>query len=98
MQIIVTDEAAWEIEEAAQWYEERSERAKERFLEEIRWISNEIAKTPTRFMRMKHDHGLRRALMKRYPYLVLFREVDESTIHIVTVKHEKRHPDYGIDR
>jgi len=98
MLIIIAEEADSEIEEAARWYEERSERAKQRFLQELQQTVEGIAKMPTRFMKMRHDPGLQRALMNRYPYLILFRVVDSNTIRIVAVKHEKRDPNYGIFR
>ena len=98
MLIVITDEADAEIEEAARWYEERSERAKQRFLQELQQTMHKIAEMPSRYMRMRHDPGLQRALLSKYPYLILFRMVDDETIRVVTVKHQKRDPDHGIHR
>ena len=39
--------------------------------------------------------SLRRANLNRFPYHVLFRIVDDETIKIIAVKHNRRRPGYG---
>ena len=51
---------------------------------------------PSRWMFV--EDGIQRALMKRFPYVILFRVVEKKLIHITVVKHEKRHPGFGIGR
>jgi toxin ParE1/3/4 len=41
---------------------------------------------------------VRRALMRRFPYVIHFRIVREDTVRITVVKHTKRHPGYGRGR
>ena len=41
---------------------------------------------------------MRRALMKRFPYLILFRVVNNAVIRITVIKHQRRHPAYGMNR
>jgi toxin ParE1/3/4 len=36
--------------------------------------------------------------MKRFPYVILFRSVDDEVIRVTVVKHEKRHPAFGLGR
>ena len=36
--------------------------------------------------------------MKRFPYMILFRIVGEDWIRVTVVKHEKRHPAFGLHR
>jgi hypothetical protein len=36
--------------------------------------------------------------MKRFPYVILFRVLDEPAIRVTVIKHEKRHPACGLDR
>jgi hypothetical protein len=55
-----------------------------------------IAAMPTRWMVARGE--IRRALMKRFPYVILFRIIGTSAIRITVVKHERRHPAYGIHR
>jgi toxin ParE1/3/4 len=51
---------------------------------------------PERWMILQGD--LRRALMKRFPYVIYFRLIDGRAIRVTVVKHEKRHPSYGVLR
>lgn len=51
---------------------------------------------PERWMVVRSD--VSRALMKRFPYLILFRILSEEAIQIMVVKHERRHPAYGLNR
>jgi len=47
---------------------------------------------------MDDPDGIRRANFSRFPYHFLFRQIDESTIRILVVRHDHRHPSYGLDR
>lgn len=40
----------------------------------------------------------RRVQLHRFPYNILFRIVDEQTLRILTVRHDKRHSSYGTER
>ncbi len=41
---------------------------------------------------------LRRINFARFPYHILFEVLDETTVHVVVVKHDSRDPDLGLDR
>ncbi|MEI8037599.1 MAG: type II toxin-antitoxin system RelE/ParE family toxin [Verrucomicrobiota bacterium] len=55
-----------------------------------------IAAMPTRWMVASND--IRRSLMKRFPYVILFRIVGDDATRVTVVKHEKRHPAFGLFR
>jgi toxin ParE1/3/4 len=55
-----------------------------------------IAAMPTRWMVASGD--VRRSLMRRFPYAILFRIVADDTIRVTVVKHERRHPAFGLFR
>jgi hypothetical protein len=55
-----------------------------------------IAAMPTRWMVASGD--VRRSLMKCFPYVILFRIVADDTIRVTVVKHERRHPAFGLFR
>lgn len=55
-----------------------------------------IAAMPIRWMVVERD--LRRALMERFPFVIVFRIVDGGTIRVPVVKHEHRHPAFGLNR
>jgi hypothetical protein len=40
---------------------------------------------------------IRRVMLKRFPFGIYFRVMDES-IRVLTVKHHRRHPGYGLAR
>lgn len=40
----------------------------------------------------------RRSLMKRFPFVILFRLLEDGVIRITVVKHERRHPAFGLER
>ncbi len=41
---------------------------------------------------------IRRVNFRRFPYHFLFRQIDKNTIRILVVRHDHRHPSYGMDR
>ena len=44
-------------------------------------------------------HGeLRRAIMERFPYQVVFKIQSADLIRILVVRHHKRHQDFGLGR
>lgn len=41
---------------------------------------------------------LRRINFHRFPHHILFEILDDGLIHVVAVKHDRRDPDFGLDR
>ena len=41
---------------------------------------------------------LRCANLDRFPYQIVYRIADASVIRIISVRHHKQHPDFGLDR
>ena len=66
------------------------------FIDEFERQVMAIAAMPTRWRVVQT--GLRRSLMRRFPYVIVFRIMDDDWLRITVVKHEKRHPAYGINR
>ncbi len=85
-----------EIEEVRDFYEARSPGLGTRFIDEFERQVLRIAATPERWMIVRPD--IRRSLMKRFPYVIYFRQSDPDTIRIMIVKHQRRRPDYGLER
>jgi plasmid stabilization system protein ParE len=42
--------------------------------------------------------NLRCANLDRFPYQIVYRIVDESTIRILSVRHHRQSPEFGFDR
>ena len=85
-----------ELGEARDYYNERSPDLGASFVDEFERQVLAIAAMPSRWMIVERD--VRRVLMKRFPYVIYFRIVNDEAIRITLVKHEKRHPSYGRKR
>ena len=93
--VLVTSAAERDFTEALCWYAERSQRAAEGFDAEFARAMTQIASDPARFPRCDDVH--RFYLMRRYPYQVIFRELEGQLI-LVAVAHASRKPGYWADR
>lgn len=95
MQIIRHPELASDIREVAKHYEEVSERVLSSFWTELDCILVSIERNP----RSHHFDacGLRRANFRKFPYHLLY-EVDDHAIFLLVLRHDRRHPGYGLER
>ena len=87
--------ARLDVEEAAVWYESRRSGLGLRFLDELDYVMKRIAATPFQFPEI--HPGVRRALLKRFPYSVYFLVGDEQ-VEIIAVLHQHRHPNTWRNR
>ncbi len=85
-----------ELEEIRDHYESCSPGLGTDFVDEFERQVLTIAAMPTRWMTVRGD--IRRSLMKRFPYVILFRTIGGESIRVTVVKHEKRHPAFGLPR
>ena len=88
-------EASRELEEAFEWYLERSLQAAEAFLRETDRAVAVIAAAPRVWPRF--EVGTRRYVLHRFPYNIIYRET-EPGIEVVAVAHHKRRPRYWYRR
>lgn len=85
-----------ELAEIRDYYEDQLIGLGLEFLNEFERNIFKIASMPSRYMNVKRD--VRRSLMRRFPYVIFFRMVSKDTMRITVIKHEKRHPSYGMNR
>lgn len=78
------------------YYEDQSPGLGGRFVDEFERQVLELAARPERWMVVNAD--IRRCLMRRFPYIIYFRQVDPERVRVTVVKHQRRHPDYGRER
>jgi plasmid stabilization system protein ParE len=93
-------EARDEVREAATWYDEQRAGLGEEFLEELERLFVRMSQLPRSFpvlMDPSPELGLRRALLPRFPYGVVFTELEDD-IRVVAVAHTKRDPGYWLHR
>jgi len=85
-----------ELEKIRDYYEQKSNGLGDRFVDELEQQIFLIAAMPSRWQIVRGD--VRRALMRRFPYVIYFRNLEVGTIRVTVVKHMKRHPAFGVSR
>jgi plasmid stabilization system protein ParE len=89
MRLIVRPEAESELLEAIDWYETRSPGLGSELLRCIDACFQRVLRNPELYPVV--HRGIRMAIIRRFPYLVLYRLGDES-ITVIAVFHAKRDP------
>lgn len=84
-----------EIEEAAFFYEKRSEGLGDAFIEDVERTIERILSSPTRYRKV---HGnIRQIRLKRFPFNIGY-EMHEGDIYILAAAHVRRRPFYWSQR
>ena len=68
----------------------------ENFIDQIESKVARILKNPDSYRIVAKD--LRVADLDRFPYQIVYRIASDSTIRVLSVRHHKQHPDFGLDR
>ena len=89
--VFVTPKAAGDLRQIRTWYDKESDLLSERFFLSFDAALGQISKNPHRFMALQPD--VRRALMRRFPYKIIF-TVNEamSYVYVIAVVHHARSP------
>ena len=91
----VHPEAIAEARAARQWYDARNAEAAEAFVAELDLAVARIEEAPRSWPHyLAETH---RYLLRRFPFFVVFREVDDR-VHILAVAHARRRPGYWRGR
>ena len=88
-------EAIAEGRDARTWYEECNQSTSAAFMAELDTAIDSICESPDRWP--TYLHGTRRYLLKRFPYLVVYRELSDK-LQVLTIAHAKRTPGYWRHR
>jgi plasmid stabilization system protein ParE len=88
-------EALYEAQAAVEWYQERSVRAAEAFLNELESAIYRILDAPQRWP--LYESGTRRLRLHRFPYFVVYREAAQ-TVQVLAIAHARRRPGYWRSR
>ena len=89
-----------ELAEAALWYEAKKQGLGDELLAEIEAFLPLIGARPRSFPRLLGVQAtleIRRALLARFPYAVVFL-VREEEVRVLAVAHAKRRPGYWLSR
>jgi plasmid stabilization system protein ParE len=84
-----------EVLEALRYYSKVSTHLADEFNDELKSVINRAVENPNRFHSV--ERGFRRANLLRFPYHVIY-EVHPSSLRVMVVRHNKRDPEYGLDR
>jgi plasmid stabilization system protein ParE len=80
-----------EARAARRWYARRSPALADRFLAQLDLAVRQISAAPGQWP--TYLHGTRVYRLRRFPYLIVYRELADS-VQVVAVAHGKRRPDY----
>lgn len=78
-----------DVEAAFEWYEKERPGLGLEFLDELRAAYSRIAAGPLRYQELRS--GVRRALLKRFPYAVYF-AIEDDAVVVIAVLHASRDP------
>jgi plasmid stabilization system protein ParE len=90
------EDAAAEYDAAFEWYLERNPDAALEFDAEVDRGLEQIIQAPRRWA--AGSYSTRRFLLKRFPFLLIYRERKSAGIQIVAVAHTSRKPEYWKSR
>jgi plasmid stabilization system protein ParE len=87
--IIFTPAARADLISALNWYETHASHVTPQFRNALRAILGRIAENPKQFPVEYRETS--RALLRRFPYFVVFRETEEG-VYVIAVFHTSRNP------
>ena len=87
--VLFTAAARGDLVEATEWYEAHAPAMVPHFREAVRAVVVRIESNPRQFS--TSPYGTRRALLRRFPYFVIFRETSDAA-YVVAVFHTSRDP------
>ena len=87
--VLFTEAARADLAEAIDWYHSHAAHVVPQFRESVRTAVARVAANPKQFR--AGPHQTRRALLHRFPYLLIFREVEEDC-YVIAVFHVSRDP------
>jgi toxin ParE1/3/4 len=85
----LSSEAEADLEEAAQWYEQRSPGLGTNLIAQVRATLTRIGDNPDLYTEVYN--GIRRAPLRRFPYSLFYRRLDDR-VQVIAVFHDRRDP------
>jgi toxin ParE1/3/4 len=90
------EEAAAEYDAAFDWYLQQSPEAALKFDAEVERALAHIIQAPQRWT--AGPHSTRRFLLRRFPFIMIYRDLTSVDIQIVAIAHTSRRPGYWRGR
>jgi toxin ParE1/3/4 len=92
----IHEEAAADYDAAFDWYLQRSEAAAMAFDREVDQALADIVQSPRRWP--IGAHSTRRFLLRRFPYIVVYRDRPMGRVQVLAFAHTSRKPEYWSKR
>jgi toxin ParE1/3/4 len=92
----IHSEARKEYREAVEWYKNRSKRTAERFASAVDAVFDQLLLQPDFYGR--YDDNFRAAILKNFPYIVVYHVEPSGRVLIIAVAHTSREPGYWKER
>lgn len=97
MRIRLVSKVYSDIESAMEYYvQEAGAQIATEFYDEFKRCRKIIAVRPRSYPVV--ERGIRRINFHRFPYHILYQVVDDGYVKILVVKHDRRDPDFDLDR
>lgn len=96
MKIEYHPRAASDLNEAVAYYNRQRSGLGEELRNEVYAAIEQVRGDPLQYATVEHD--IRRSLVRRFPYSVLFRLVNGEAIRVLVIRHHRRHPSFGLNR
>ena len=87
--------AGTEVDNAVSWYQEQTEDQSLNFLNELDRAVQTVKAYPLLAVEIERD--IRRFFLHRFPYSLIY-GIEEDTIVVIAVAHDRREPSYWSDR
>ena len=87
---------AGDVNEGASFYRRARPGLESEFRHEIDAGIDRIANSPLLYPLVEAQ--IRRCIVHRFPYSILFRVVDADCVRVLVIRHHKRHPQFGSTR
>lgn len=85
-----------DLNRAVSYYNRQRPGLGDEFRAEVYAVIERLRANPFQFPVVEHD--IRRGFVRRFPYSVLFRVVNQDKLHVLVVRHHRRHPNFGLAR
>ena len=85
-----------DLNSAARYYDKQRLGLGEELRAEVYSAIEKILANPMQFVVIKA--GIRRCLVRRFPYAILFRVVNDDLIRVLVIRHHRRHQLVGTAR
>ena len=87
--IRLSPRARADVQQAFDWYGSKRQGLGDEFIAALDEVLEQVADNPTAFQRFRR--GVRRALIRRFPYSVYFR-IEDEYVFVLAVFHSSRNP------